>query len=107
MHHESKVIFHNFFSAAVANLFCYLICQLLAIICFLFIGSNLRYFVISQVVLQSETIQELTKTSEALALLQVEASRLRKLADAQKVENVRACLPCLQLFHLPFSCFVL
>ncbi|KAK7323970.1 hypothetical protein VNO77_27474 [Canavalia gladiata] len=40
-----------------------------------------------QVILQSETIQELTKTSEALALLQEEASELRKLADAQKAEN--------------------
>ncbi|KAJ1400489.1 Nucleoprotein TPR/MLP1 [Sesbania bispinosa] len=40
-----------------------------------------------QVILQSETIQELTKTSEALALLQEEASELRKLADAQKIEN--------------------
>uniref|UniRef100_A0A0R0IMY4 Uncharacterized protein n=1 Tax=Glycine max TaxID=3847 RepID=A0A0R0IMY4_SOYBN len=40
-----------------------------------------------QVVLQSETIQELTKTSEALALLQEEASELRKLANTQKIEN--------------------
>ncbi|XP_057457960.1 nuclear-pore anchor-like isoform X2 [Lotus japonicus] len=40
-----------------------------------------------QVILQSETIQELTKTSEALALLQEEASKLRTLADAQKIEN--------------------
>ncbi|KAE9621513.1 putative nucleoprotein TPR/MLP1 [Lupinus albus] len=40
-----------------------------------------------QVILQSETIQELTKTSEARALLQEEASELRKLADAQKIEN--------------------
>ncbi|OVA15206.1 Tetratricopeptide [Macleaya cordata] len=39
-----------------------------------------------QVILQSETIQELTKTSQALALLQEEASELRKLADAQKSE---------------------
>lgn len=45
-------------------------------------------FLISQVILQSETIQELTKTSEALALLQEEASKLRTLADAQKIENV-------------------
>lgn len=44
---------------------------------------------ISQVVLQSETIQELTKTSELLASLQEEASKLRKLTDAQKIENVR------------------
>ncbi|XP_047158317.1 nuclear-pore anchor [Vigna umbellata] len=40
-----------------------------------------------QVVLQSETIQELTKTSEALSLLQEEASELRKLNNTQKVEN--------------------
>ncbi|XP_019443676.1 PREDICTED: nuclear-pore anchor-like isoform X1 [Lupinus angustifolius] len=40
-----------------------------------------------QVILQSETIQELTKTSEALALLQEEASELRKSTDAQKIEN--------------------
>ncbi|RYR53574.1 hypothetical protein Ahy_A06g028755 [Arachis hypogaea] len=40
-----------------------------------------------QVILQSETIQELKSTSEALAMLQGEASELRKLADAQKIEN--------------------
>ncbi|XP_058722839.1 nuclear-pore anchor-like isoform X3 [Vicia villosa] len=40
-----------------------------------------------QVILQSETIQELTKTSELLASLQEEASKLRKLTDAQKSEN--------------------
>ncbi|KAM7250664.1 hypothetical protein ACFE04_022547 [Oxalis oulophora] len=40
-----------------------------------------------QVLLQSETIQELTKTSQALALLQAEASELRKLADTHKSEN--------------------
>ncbi|KAJ7982109.1 nuclear-pore anchor [Quillaja saponaria] len=40
-----------------------------------------------QVILQSETIQELTKTSQALALLQEEASELRKLADAHQSEN--------------------
>jgi nucleoprotein TPR len=40
-----------------------------------------------QVILQSETIQELTKTSEALALSQEEAAELRKLTDALKTEN--------------------
>ncbi|CAH8258672.1 unnamed protein product [Arabidopsis lyrata] len=40
-----------------------------------------------QVILQSETIQELTKTSQALAALQEEASELRKLADARGIEN--------------------
>lgn len=40
-----------------------------------------------QVILQSETIQELTKTSQALSLLQQEASDLRKLVDAQKSAN--------------------
>ncbi|XP_010429808.1 PREDICTED: nuclear-pore anchor-like isoform X3 [Camelina sativa] len=39
-----------------------------------------------QVILQSETIQELTKTSQALAALQEEASELRKLADARGIE---------------------
>ncbi|KAI3965981.1 hypothetical protein MKX01_010938, partial [Papaver californicum] len=37
-----------------------------------------------QVILQSDTIQELTKTSQALGSLQQEASDLRKLADARK-----------------------
>ena len=41
-----------------------------------------------QVILQSETIQELTKTSQTLASLQQEASVLRKLADAHRSENV-------------------
>ncbi|KAK1578573.1 hypothetical protein Q3G72_031364 [Acer saccharum] len=40
-----------------------------------------------QVILQSETIQELTKTSQALASLQEEASELRKSTDACKAEN--------------------
>ncbi|XP_048592379.1 nuclear-pore anchor [Brassica napus] len=39
-----------------------------------------------QVILQSETIQELTKTSQALASLQEEASELRKLADSRGAE---------------------
>ncbi|KAG7660116.1 Nucleoprotein TPR/MLP1 [Arabidopsis suecica] len=40
-----------------------------------------------QVILLSETIQELTKTSQVLAALQEEASELRKLADARGIEN--------------------
>ncbi|KAK8526986.1 hypothetical protein V6N13_084854 [Hibiscus sabdariffa] len=40
-----------------------------------------------QVILQSETIQELTKTSQELALLKEEASELRKVVDAHKSEN--------------------
>lgn len=40
-----------------------------------------------QVILQSETIQELTKTSQALASLQEEASALRKMVDIYKSEN--------------------
>ncbi|PON79571.1 Nucleoprotein TPR/MLP [Trema orientale] len=40
-----------------------------------------------QVILQSETIQELNKTSQAFGLLQEEASELRKLVDSQKSEN--------------------
>ncbi|XP_021726285.1 nuclear-pore anchor-like [Chenopodium quinoa] len=40
-----------------------------------------------QVMLQSETIQELTKTSQALASLQEEASELRKTVAAYKSEN--------------------
>ncbi|XP_071905571.1 nuclear-pore anchor isoform X2 [Coffea arabica] len=41
-----------------------------------------------QVILQSDTIQELTRTSQALATLQEEASELRKLSDALKTENI-------------------
>ncbi|KAL8470223.1 hypothetical protein ACS0TY_032908 [Phlomoides rotata] len=40
-----------------------------------------------QVILQSETIQELTKTSEALASVQQEAYELRKVVDVLKIEN--------------------
>jgi nucleoprotein TPR len=40
-----------------------------------------------QVILQSETIQELTKTSEVLSSLQGEASELRKLTEQLKTEN--------------------
>ncbi|KAK8705798.1 hypothetical protein V6N13_049389 [Hibiscus sabdariffa] len=40
-----------------------------------------------QVILQSETIQELTKTSQELALLKEEASELRKLVDFHRSEN--------------------
>lgn len=40
-----------------------------------------------QVILQSETIQELTKTSQALASLQEEASELRKTVAAYQSEN--------------------
>ncbi|XP_022142171.1 nuclear-pore anchor isoform X2 [Momordica charantia] len=40
-----------------------------------------------QVILQSETIQELTKTSQALASVQEEAAELRKLADAYKRDH--------------------
>ncbi|KAF3448815.1 hypothetical protein FNV43_RR09528 [Rhamnella rubrinervis] len=40
-----------------------------------------------QVILQSETIQELNKTSQALALVQEEASEMRKLVDTYKSEN--------------------
>lgn len=40
-----------------------------------------------QVILQSETIQELTRTSQALAALQEESSELRKLSDILKSEN--------------------
>ena len=41
-----------------------------------------------QVILQSETIQELTKTSQALDSAQKEASELRKVVDVLKTENV-------------------
>lgn len=41
-----------------------------------------------QVVLQSETIQELTRTSEAFSLLEKEACALRRSADDLKRENV-------------------
>ncbi|XP_009592361.1 nuclear-pore anchor [Nicotiana tomentosiformis] len=40
-----------------------------------------------QVILQSETIQELTRTSQALAALQEESSELRKISDILKTEN--------------------
>lgn len=60
---------------------------------------------ISQVVLQSETIQELTKTSETLALLQEEASKLRKLADSQKIENVKYPLRLMFKFNMCFISF--
>ncbi|CAN0901754.1 Nuclear-pore anchor [Linum grandiflorum] len=40
-----------------------------------------------QVILQSETIQELTRTSQTLASLQEEASGLRKLADEREQGN--------------------
>ncbi|KAL8134769.1 nuclear-pore anchor isoform X1 [Apium graveolens] len=40
-----------------------------------------------QVILQSETIQELTKTSQALASLQKEASDLRNVTNLLKAEN--------------------
>lgn len=38
--------------------------------------------------LQSEAIQELRKTSDALTALQVEATELRKQADSLRTENV-------------------
>uniref|UniRef100_A0ACD5YQH7 Uncharacterized protein n=1 Tax=Avena sativa TaxID=4498 RepID=A0ACD5YQH7_AVESA len=41
-----------------------------------------------QVILQSETIQELTNTSKHLSSLQQEMAMLRQTADAQKAENV-------------------
>ncbi|XP_019183396.1 PREDICTED: nuclear-pore anchor isoform X2 [Ipomoea nil] len=41
-----------------------------------------------QVILQSETIQELTRTSQALASLQEETSELHKMSDALKSENI-------------------
>ncbi|KAL3614899.1 hypothetical protein CASFOL_040560 [Castilleja foliolosa] len=40
-----------------------------------------------QVILQSETIQELTKTSQALSSAQIETSELRKVVDQLKTEN--------------------
>ncbi|XP_051134756.1 nuclear-pore anchor isoform X2 [Andrographis paniculata] len=40
-----------------------------------------------QVILQSDTIQELTKTSQALAAAQEEVAKLRKVADTLKSEN--------------------
>ncbi|KAJ0986603.1 hypothetical protein J5N97_004959 [Dioscorea zingiberensis] len=40
-----------------------------------------------QVILQSETIQELTNTSKELSRLQEEVSKLREFSEAQKIEN--------------------
>ncbi|XP_073010170.1 nuclear-pore anchor isoform X2 [Typha latifolia] len=41
-----------------------------------------------QVILQSETIQELTSTSKELSLFQCEIAKLRDITEAQKAENV-------------------
>ena len=81
-------------SVSVVNLFACLVCIIYFCCLDIYLLFNdhfiiLEMFLITQVILQSETIQELTKTSEALALLQEEASGLRKLADAQKIENVK------------------
>ena len=46
-----------------------------------------------QVILQSETIQELTNTSKQLSSLQHEIAILRQTADAQKAENVICTAP--------------
>ncbi|KAL0310827.1 UNVERIFIED_CONTAM: Nuclear-pore anchor [Sesamum angustifolium] len=43
---------------------------------------------VEKVILQSETIQELTKTSQALASAQEETTELRKVVDALKTENI-------------------
>ncbi|CAA3028939.1 nuclear-pore anchor [Olea europaea subsp. europaea] len=48
---------------------------------------HLLFIYFPQVILQSETIQELMKTSQALASAQEETSELRKVADALKNEN--------------------
>ncbi|KAG6479091.1 hypothetical protein ZIOFF_062550 [Zingiber officinale] len=40
-----------------------------------------------QVILQSETIQELTKTSNELSLMQCEIAKLKEVSDMQKSEN--------------------
>ncbi|ONK76779.1 uncharacterized protein A4U43_C03F32060 [Asparagus officinalis] len=40
-----------------------------------------------QIILQSETIQELTSTSKELSTLQSEITKLKKLSEAQKTEN--------------------
>ncbi|CAI0415544.1 unnamed protein product [Linum tenue] len=47
-----------------------------------------------QVILQSETIQELTRTSQTLASLQEEASRWRKLADERECVNNELKVKC-------------
>lgn len=57
----------------------------------------------TQVILQSETIQELNKTSQALALVQEEASEMRKLADTCKSENVCNSLLSILLFYFCIS----
>lgn len=56
-----------------------------------------------QVILQSETIQELNKTSQALALVQEEASEMRKMADTYKSENVCNSLLSILLFYFCIS----
>lgn len=41
-----------------------------------------------QVIMQAETIQELTSTSKELSALQSELAKLRENLDVQKAENV-------------------
>nr|GMD57863.1 nuclear-pore anchor isoform X1 [Ipomoea batatas] len=53
-----------------------------------------------QVILQSETIQELTRTSQALASLQEETSKLHKMSDALKSENNKILLSRLEAIHI-------
>lgn len=50
--------------------------------------SGLIITSVLQVILQSETIQELTNTSKQLSSLQHEITMLRQTADVQKAENV-------------------
>ena len=55
--------------------------------------SNHLFICLLQVILQSETIQELTNTSKQLSSLQHEIAILRQTADAQKAENVICTAP--------------
>ena len=55
--------------------------------------SNHLCICLLQVILQSETIQELTNTSKQLSSLQHEIAILRQTADAQKAENVICTAP--------------
>ncbi|KAL3629655.1 hypothetical protein CASFOL_026877 [Castilleja foliolosa] len=51
-----------------------------------------------KVILQSETIRELTKTSQALSSAQIETSELCKLVDQLKIENVPPLFCLFDLF---------
>lgn len=58
-----------------------------------------------QVILQSETIQEVTKISKELSVVQNEASELRKVVEIQKTEHVNILYAFLVVFIDFTLCF--